>query len=121
MLAAAVRVAALGARLPALGWCCGRGRPNDGRLGMVLRSAFACASPGRGAARCVAGGYRLRYRGGNAPRLAARDRRRVKISQRRLFVKLYMHPVSTAARPVRLLIAENGIECEQDVVDILSG
>jgi glutathione S-transferase len=36
-------------------------------------------------------------------------------------MKLYMHPVSTAARPVRLLIAENGIPCDEEVVDILQG
>jgi len=36
-------------------------------------------------------------------------------------MKLYMHPVSTASRPVRLLNAENGIECEEVVVDILKG
>ncbi|WP_418320740.1 glutathione S-transferase family protein [Piscinibacter sakaiensis] len=36
-------------------------------------------------------------------------------------MKLYMHPVSTASRPVRLLLAENGIECDEEVVDILQG
>ena len=36
-------------------------------------------------------------------------------------MKLYMHPVSTAARPVRLLIAENGIKCDEETVDILKG
>ena len=36
-------------------------------------------------------------------------------------MKLYMHPVSTASRPVRLFIAENGIKCDEVVVDILSG
>lgn len=36
-------------------------------------------------------------------------------------VKLYMHPVSTGARPVRLFVAENGIQCEEEVVDILKG
>ena len=36
-------------------------------------------------------------------------------------MKLYMHPVSTAVRPVRLLIAENGIACDEEMVDILSG
>ncbi len=36
-------------------------------------------------------------------------------------MKLYMHPVSTAARPIRLLIAEHGIACDEEVVDILSG
>ena len=36
-------------------------------------------------------------------------------------MKLYMHPVSTAARPVRLLIAENGIKCDEEMVDILKG
>ena len=36
-------------------------------------------------------------------------------------MKLYMHPVSTACRPVRLLIAENGITCDEQTVDILQG
>ena len=36
-------------------------------------------------------------------------------------MKLYMHPVSTASRPVRLLIAENGIKCDEEIVDILKG
>ena len=40
---------------------------------------------------------------------------------REVVIKLYMHPVSTATRPVRLLIAENGIACEEEVVDILQG
>src|SRR5919112_4235780 len=43
------------------------------------------------------------------------------LMRRRIVVKLYMHPVSTASRPVRLFIAENGIECEEEVVDILQG
>jgi hypothetical protein len=30
-----------------------------------------------------------------------------------------MHPVSTATRPVRLFIAENGIKCDEEMVDIL--
>jgi glutathione S-transferase len=36
-------------------------------------------------------------------------------------MKLYMHPVSTATRPVRLFIAENSIECDEEMVDILKG
>jgi len=36
-------------------------------------------------------------------------------------MKLYMHPVSTATRPVRLFLAENGIQCEDVMVDILTG
>jgi len=36
-------------------------------------------------------------------------------------MKLHMHPVSTACRPVRLLIAENGIKCDEELVDILKG
>lgn len=36
-------------------------------------------------------------------------------------MKLYMHPISTATRPVRLLIAENGIKCDEEMVDILAG
>jgi glutathione S-transferase len=36
-------------------------------------------------------------------------------------MKLYMHPVSTAARPVRMFIAENGIKCDEEMVDILTG
>ena len=36
-------------------------------------------------------------------------------------MKLYMHPVSTAARPVRLLIAENSIACDEELVDLTTG
>lgn len=36
-------------------------------------------------------------------------------------MKLYMHPASTASRPVRLFIAESGIDVEEQLVDILSG
>ena len=36
-------------------------------------------------------------------------------------MKLYMHPVSTTSRPVRLFIAENGIEVEEQVVDLMTG
>ncbi|MEZ5666557.1 MAG: glutathione S-transferase family protein [Alphaproteobacteria bacterium] len=36
-------------------------------------------------------------------------------------MKLYMHPVSMTSRPVRLFIAENGIDVEEEVVDLLSG
>ena len=36
-------------------------------------------------------------------------------------MKLYMHPVSTTSRPVRLLIAEHGINCDEEMVNILAG
>ncbi len=36
-------------------------------------------------------------------------------------MKLYMHPVSTGARAVRLMIAENAIPCEEVLVDMLTG
>src|ERR1051325_8352911 len=36
-------------------------------------------------------------------------------------MKLYMHPVSTTCRPVMQFIAESGIDCEMQVVDILKG
>lgn len=36
-------------------------------------------------------------------------------------MKLYMHPLSTATRPVRLLLAEYGIPCEDVLVNILQG
>ncbi len=36
-------------------------------------------------------------------------------------MKLYMHPISTAARPVRMLIADNGIDCEEELVDLATG
>ncbi len=36
-------------------------------------------------------------------------------------MKLYMHPVSMTSRPVRLFIAESGIEIEQQVVDLMTG
>ena len=36
-------------------------------------------------------------------------------------MKLYMHPISTVSRPVRLFLAENGIKVEEVVVDLFSG
>jgi glutathione S-transferase len=36
-------------------------------------------------------------------------------------MKLYMHPVSNASRPVRLFIAENKIPCEEQVIDLMTG
>jgi glutathione S-transferase len=36
-------------------------------------------------------------------------------------MKLYMHPVSMTSRPVRLFIAEKGIEAEEEVVDLFTG
>lgn len=36
-------------------------------------------------------------------------------------MKLYMHPVSTTCRPVRLLISESGIKCDEEMVDIVKG
>jgi glutathione S-transferase len=36
-------------------------------------------------------------------------------------MKLYMHPASTASRPIRLLIAEKQLDVTEQVVDILSG
>ncbi|TAK45056.1 MAG: glutathione S-transferase family protein [Betaproteobacteria bacterium] len=36
-------------------------------------------------------------------------------------MKLYMHPVSMTSRPVRLFIAENGIEVDEQVVDLFTG
>ncbi len=36
-------------------------------------------------------------------------------------MKLYMHPVSMTSRPVRLFIAESGIEIEQQMIDLMAG
>lgn len=36
-------------------------------------------------------------------------------------MKLYMHPVSTVSRPVRLFIAENNLPVEEQVVDLMTG
>jgi glutathione S-transferase len=36
-------------------------------------------------------------------------------------MKVYLHPVSTTSRPIRLLIAENKIDVQEQVVDILTG
>ena len=36
-------------------------------------------------------------------------------------MKLYMHPVSTVCRPVRLLAAEYNIPLEEEVVDLMTG
>jgi glutathione S-transferase len=39
----------------------------------------------------------------------------------RISMKLYMHPVSTTSRPVRLFAADNNIALDEEVVDILTG
>ena len=36
-------------------------------------------------------------------------------------MRLYMHPVSMTSRPVRLFIAESGIEVEQQTIDLMTG
>ncbi len=36
-------------------------------------------------------------------------------------MKLYIHPVSMTSRPIRLFVAENGIDLEEQVIDILTG
>jgi glutathione S-transferase len=36
-------------------------------------------------------------------------------------MKLYMHPVSMTSRPVRLFIAENGLDVDEQVVDLMAG
>jgi len=36
-------------------------------------------------------------------------------------MKLYMHPVSTTSRPIRLFIAESKIPVEEQVVDLMTG
>jgi len=36
-------------------------------------------------------------------------------------MKLYMHPVSMTSRPVRLLIAENNVDVEEQLVDLFTG
>ena len=36
-------------------------------------------------------------------------------------MKLYMHPVSTACRPVRLFIAENKIPVDEELIDLMTG
>lgn len=36
-------------------------------------------------------------------------------------MKLYMHPVSMTSRPIRLFIADNKIECEEELVDLMTG
>jgi glutathione S-transferase len=36
-------------------------------------------------------------------------------------MKLYMHPVSMTSRPVRLFIAENGIDVDEELIDVMTG
>ena len=36
-------------------------------------------------------------------------------------MKLYMHPVSMTSRPVRLFIAENKLDVEEQIVDLMTG
>src|SRR5690242_14540287 len=41
--------------------------------------------------------------------------------KRTLTMKLYMHPVSTVCRPIRLLAAENGVALDEELVDLMTG
>jgi glutathione S-transferase len=36
-------------------------------------------------------------------------------------MKLYMHPVSMTSRPVRLFMAEKGLQADEEVVDLMTG
>ena len=36
-------------------------------------------------------------------------------------MKLYMHPVSMTSRPIRLFIAEHGLDVEEKLVDLMTG
>jgi glutathione S-transferase len=36
-------------------------------------------------------------------------------------MKLYMHPLSMTSRPVRLFIHENGTDCEEQIIDLMTG
>ena len=36
-------------------------------------------------------------------------------------MKLYMHPVSMTSRPVRLFVADSKIDCDQQLVDVMTG
>jgi glutathione S-transferase len=36
-------------------------------------------------------------------------------------MKLYMHPVSMTSRPVRLMIAEHGLQVDEQMVDLMAG
>jgi glutathione S-transferase len=36
-------------------------------------------------------------------------------------MKLFMHPVSTVSRPIRLFLAENNIQVEEGLVDLMTG
>ena len=36
-------------------------------------------------------------------------------------MKLYMHPVSMTSRPVRLFIAEKGLQADEVLVDVMTG
>ncbi len=36
-------------------------------------------------------------------------------------MKLYMHPASTTCRPILMFLAENHIDCEMQVVDLMTG
>jgi len=36
-------------------------------------------------------------------------------------MKLYQHPASTTCRPIMMLIEDEGLDVEQQVVDILAG
>jgi glutathione S-transferase len=46
---------------------------------------------------------------------------RLPMMGRRRRMKLYMHPVSMTSRPVRLFIADNNIDIDEQVVDLMTG
>ena len=36
-------------------------------------------------------------------------------------MKLYQHPASTSSRPVIMFIADEGLDVEQQIIDIMAG
>jgi glutathione S-transferase len=36
-------------------------------------------------------------------------------------MKLYMHPISTSSRAIRMLVAEDGLDMEEQAIDVMSG
>src|SRR6516164_661617 len=80
--------------------------PRSNRFDSCDRARQAFPSPASGVGDCKWRGY-LSF----APNPVGR----------KVTMKLYMHPVSMTSRPVRLFIAENNIDVDEQVVDLMTG
>src|SRR5262249_10541945 len=91
------------------------GRARCGPLREVHWCVFCGPRPG-GSRPCG-----VAWREGWSRRFGRREVVPIITDRRRREMKLYMHPVSTVCRPIRLLCAENGIKIDEETVDLMTG